>query len=142
MLEISKQEKINEYKVDLFGANYLEEVDDGYYIPEALDDVIIEALTDEQYSILQNIAVAIDNFNDASTDKWLRGLRLLLTTLSWVKFEQMISGKYGRFDLAILKTCSQLERNVVPLEGLFMSLPELEKENDTLVDFINKKLAE
>ena len=135
----TQQEKIDDNKKELFGFNYLEDVNYGYYIPEALDDVIIEAFTDEQYSILENIAVAIDNFNDYSTDKWLRGLRLLLSTLSWVKINQL-EERNDDFILAVFTTCEQIKRDAIQLEGLFMSYPELEKEYDSLVDFINDKL--
>lgn len=135
----TQQEKIDDNKKELFGFNYLEDVNDGYYIPEALDDVIIEAFTDEQYSILENIAVAIDNFNDYSTDKWLRGLRLLLSTLSWVKINQL-EERNDDFILAVFITCEQIKRDAIQLEGLFMSHPELEKEYDSLVEFINDKL--
>lgn len=135
----TQQEKIDDNKKELFGFNYLEDVNDGYYIPEALDDVIIEAFTDEQYSILENIAVAIDNFNDYSTDKWYRGLRLLLSTLSWVKINQL-EERNDDFILAVFITCEQIKRDAIQLEGLFMSHPELEKEYDSLVEFINDKL--
>lgn len=136
MLEINKQEKINKYKVELFGPDYLLAIDDGYYIPEALDDVIIEAFTDEEYSILQSIAVAVDNFNDGSSDKWFRGLRLLLNTLNWIKINKIAKRQTDDFILSLFKACEQIERNVVPLEGLFMSYPELEKEYISLVEFI------